>query len=203
MSQADQENTSGGRNPLLWVALIVAGLIVFIFMSSDRGGSSKTIALDAPGQIASEKAREQSDAEADNLVNRDVVVPPGMRAREYIQQLRTHGQPYQFDAIMGKASRFATEGSLADAHLVFFFAAREGHIEAMMMLAEMSDPTLFRSENNLLDHADANQAYKWYRTALDKGFEPAKERLDNLQQWAKAEAEFGNSDAQQLLLNFN
>ena len=67
----------------------------------------------------------------------------------------------------------------------------------------MSDPTLFQSENNLLDQADAVQAYKWYQLAVSGGFEPAKPRLDNLYQWAVAEAKYGNSDAQQLLLNFN
>ena len=136
-------------------------------------------------------------------IEREIVAPPGEKARDSIRRWRDQGKPYPFDQIMARASEFASDGSLADAHLMFFFAAREGHVEAMMMMAEMSDPTLFRADNNLLDRANAVQAYKWYREALDVGFEPARARLENLKNWAEAEAGYGNAEARQLLLNFN
>lgn len=197
MTQAEKEQDSNAKNPLLWVSVIVVGLIIFIFMASDRGNVGKqTIKLEAP-------QTQQPAASAQDEINRDILIPPGLRAREFIHQIRSAGKPYAFDQVMGKAAQFAGEGSLADAHLVFFFAAREGHVEAMIMMAEMSDPTLFRAENNLLDRADAIQAYKWYKQALDKGFEPARIRLENLHQWARAEASYGNTAAYQLLLNFN
>lgn len=198
MVQAEKDQEKAKTNPLIWVAIVVIGLIFFIFVGSDRG----TVGTD---DLQPTQQTETTIAEENNegRVNRELLAPPGLRAREFIGQLRDKGKPFDLEAVMAKASTFVNEGSLADAHLAFFFAAREGHVEAMMMMAEMSDPTLFQSENNLLDQADPVQAYKWYQRAVDNGFEPAKPRLVNLQQWAEAEAKYGNTDAQQLLLNFN
>jgi TPR repeat protein len=200
MTQAEKTQDKKTFNPLIWVSLVVVGLILVIFLMSDRGSTGKTNGL--AGAASEPATTEQVTRNEEGVIDRDALVPPGKRARSFIKQLRDKGEPYPFDELMAKASAFAAEGSLADAHLTFFFAAREGHVEAMMMMAEMSDPTLFRSENNLLDKPDAIQAYKWYRRALDAGFEPAKPRLDNLYQWAVAEAKFGNTDARQLLLNY-
>ena len=156
-------------------------------------------ALDSPAESLASTA---SPGEIDRDTQDDLALP-GARARLYIKQIRAAGEPYPLEKVMAKATEFSTEGSLADAHLVFFFAARAQHVEAMMTMGEMSDPTLFSAENNLMDHPDPVQAYKWYRMALDKGFEPARDRLQNLQRWAKSEASYGNIAAQQLLLNFN
>lgn len=202
MVQAEKDQQTSTTNPLIWVSLAVVALILFIFVISDRGSvNTESLTLeDQPAQSQSETASDNIEGQ----INRDLLVPPGLRAREYIDQLRHKGKPYPLEELMAKATNFTNEGSLADAYLTFFFAAKEGHVEAMMMMAEMSDPTLFQSENNLLDKADAVQAYKWYKLALDSGFEPAKSRLDNLHHWAIAEAKYGNSEAQQLLLlNFN
>lgn len=193
--QAEKEQLQPRKNPLIWVTLIVIGLILYIFFGADRGGVSR--------EPISLKPAQQVETIPEESLQTEALIPPGARAREMIQQVRAQGEPYDFEQLMASASKFASEGSLADAHLMFFFAAREGHVEAMMMMAEMSDPTLFRAENNLLDKADAIQAYKWYRLALDKGFEPARSRLENLHQWARAESDYGNTDAQQLLLNYN
>jgi len=197
MAQAEKEELQPRKNPLIWVSILVIGLIIFIFVVSDRGGVSHE-----PLPIQQAPVAETPTDDEDSI-NRESLVPPGLRARDKIQQFRNQGPPYEFDKIMALASAYASEGSLADAHLMFFFAAREGHVEAMMMMAEMSDPTLFRAENNLLDRANAIQAYKWYNHALEKGYEPAANRLENLKSWAEAEAGYGNTDAQQLLLNFN
>ncbi len=197
MTQAEKAQDKKAFNPLIWVSLAVVVMIVLIFLMADRGAGRGNSNLDAAGNA------ESADSTMDSgSIERDSLVPPGERARSFIRQLRDKGEPYPFDELMAKASAYAAEGSLADAHLTFFFAAREGHVEAMMMMAEMSDPTLFRSENNLLDKPDAIQAWKWYHRALEAGFEPAKPRLDNLYQWAVAEAKFGNNDARQLLLNY-
>ncbi len=203
MAQAEKEQGKPGVNPLIWVSIVVIGLIFFIFVASDRGSvRTETVQLEGQQPPLVEKSTDETE-NAEGQINRDVLAAPGLRAREFIGQLRQQGKPYPLEEIMAKASTYAIQGSLADAHLTFFFAAREGHVEAMMIMAEMSDPTLFQSENNLLDQADAVQAFKWYQLALDSGFEPAKPRLENLHQWAIAEAKYGNADAKQLLLNFN
>ncbi|MCH8176652.1 MAG: deoxyribonuclease, partial [Proteobacteria bacterium] len=127
---------------------------------------------------------------------------PGMRARGYIAQLRENGKPYALDSVFDKGNSYQREGNLADAHLLFFFSAREGYLPAMMKMGELADPILFQAQDSLLDTADGFQAYKWYRKAADLGHAAANERIDRLQDWALAAAKTGDAGARQLLLNF-
>ncbi len=179
----------GRINPLLWIAIVVAGLIVFVILSGDRGETSATL-VDNP------------DAAGDGSIERSLLVPPGMHAREYIGEMRAAGKPYPLDEVFARAGRHLAEGSLADAHLLYFFAAREDYLPAIMTLAEMADPTRFEAAESLLDAADATQAYKWYRKAADLGHPGAAARVDELRQWAQAASEAGDADAAQFLLNY-
>ena len=176
-------------NPLIWIGLIAIGLIMFILLSSDRGGQPPSVAG---------TTQEDSGGE----IERSLLIPPGMRARQYIAQVREGDQPYPLASVYDKGSGYQNEGSLADAHLLYFFSAREGYLPAMMKLGELADPELFRSEDSLLDRADVIQAYKWYQKAATLGHEPAVGRIKNLRRWATAESKVGNADARQLMLNF-
>ena len=189
MSELNEPGSSSRQNPLIWISLAVIGLVIFLFLNGDRGVS-------LPGGESPEVDTVSGSIE------RSLLVPPGMRARQFIEQLRAQGKPYPLQTVFDKAQKYLQEGSLADAHLLYFFAAREDYLPSIMMLGEMSDPTLFRAENSLLDHADVIQAYKWYQKAASMGHEPADERIEKLQQWASAEAEAGNPHARQLILNF-
>ena len=200
MSELNQAAPSSRRNPLLWIALVVAGLIVYVFFSGDRGGPGSVSQPQTQIKTISEVETEAESASGS--IERSLLVPPGMRARQYIEQVRENGKPYPLAEVFDRAQKYLQEGSLADAHLLYFFAAREQHLPAIMRMAEMSDPTLFRAEDSLLDYADVIQAYKWYQKAATLGHPAATERLDSLQQWAMAEAESGNPHARQLLLNF-
>lgn len=172
--------------------MAVIGLILYVIISGGR---------EQPGQTDASVA-SQIDPERSGEIRREALVPPGMRARQYVSQLRNAGKPYPGGEIFARAQRYLDEGSLADAHLLYFFAARQNHLPAIMKLAEMSDPLHFRIEDSLLDRADGIQAYKWYSKAAELGHETAAERIQGLQQWAVAEAESGNRNARQLLLNF-
>jgi len=174
------------RNPLFWVILVVIGLIVFIVFGGDRG---KTISRDKP----------KVDSQFVGEIDRNLLVPPGLRARELIEQLRAKGQPFPLDKIYEKANEYAQEGSLADAHLLFFFSAREGHVAAMMTMAEMSDPTRFRAQDSLLDHPDALESYRWYQKVAALGDPVADDRIRILREWAVQESEQGDAYARQLL----
>ena len=187
MSDLNESSSSSRNNPLIWVAVIVIGLIAFVFFGGDRG---------APVSGVSDSNEESGS------IDRSLLVPPGMRAREFIRQIRDDGEPYPLQMVHEKATQHANEGSLADAHLLYFFAAREDHLLSIMVMGEISDPTLFRAENSLLDHADVIQAYKWYQKAAALGHKAATTRINNLQQWARRESRAGNADARQLLLNF-
>ena len=144
----------------------------------------------------------QEESAISGQIERSLLVPPGMRAREYIAQLRDQGKPYPLAEAFDKATRYLQEGSLADAHLLYFFAAREDYLPAVMVMGEMSDPTRFDAADSLLDRADVIQAHKWYSRAASLGEQSAVERLQGLQQWATDEAEAGNPHARQFLLNF-
>ena len=185
MIEADSAKTK--RNPLLWIIIVVIGLVAYIFMGTERGNPVVSKPVESNNKISGD-------------IDRSLLVPPGMRARQFIEQLRTRGQPYPLDSVFDKANQYHKEGSLADAHLLYFFAAREGHVDSMMKMAEMSDPNLFQAENSLLDHADALQSYKWYQKAAQQGQADVKERIQALRHWAQQESESGNPYARQLLL---
>ena len=229
MSEANDPAPAPRRNPLIWIAIVVIGLIGFVFMNGDRGDISEpqTSAPMAPqetaeddetpvsenladvageSEVETETETETASSAEDELsagtIQRSLLIPPGMRAREYISQLREAGKPYPLSEVYDKAETYRSEGSLADAHLLYFFAARESHLPAMMMMAEMADPAWFRAEDSLLDQADPVQAYKWYRKAADLGQAEADTRLQTLHDWALDAAAAGNSEARQLLLNY-
>lgn len=186
------------RNPLFWTGLAVTGLILYIFLGSDRSGSEQT-----QGQTVSE-SEQASNSEPTSLVDNDdsdLLIPPGMGARNIIETVRKAGKPYPLNEIYNKAKAYQGNGSLADAHLLHFFNAREGHLESIMQMALMSDPTQFSPNNSLLDQADAVQSYKWYEKAALTGYQPAIDSIKNLRQWALDEAESDNPYARQLLLN--
>ena len=144
-----------------------------------------------------------STTDSGGTIERSLLVPPGMRARQYIAKLRSAGKPYPLSEVVAKAKQYRSEGSLADAHLLYFFAAREDHLAAMITMGEMSDPVMFRAEDSLLDQSDAIQAYKWYSKADELGQPFARRRLDDLGRWANEAAANGNAEASQLLLNLN
>ena len=229
MTELNEPTPSARRNPLVWIVLIVVGLILFVVLSGERGDVPLTLKTDQTS-IALSGAATQTDvaSDTDNLsgmddstsvdsaiitnganpttdsagaIDRSLLVPPGMRARQYIAKLRAAGKPYPLSEVFEKAQQYRGEGSLADAHLLYFFAAREDHLAAMMTMGEMSDPTLFRAEDSLLDQADAIQAYKWYSKAAELGQPNASQRLDGLDRWANEAAAKGNAEASQLLLN--
>lgn len=178
-------------NPLFWIILVVIGLIAYIFIGTERGNSVASKPIDN---------KVEKSAKISGEIERNLLVPPGMRARQFVEQLRIKGQPYPLEDAFQKAQDYQQEGSLADAHLMYFFAAREGHAEAMMKMAEMSDPTLFRAEDSLLDHADALQSFKWYQRVAEQGRSDASARIQELQQWALRASENGDPYARQLLL---
>ena len=194
MSELNEQAPVRRRNPLAWIVVIVVGLILFVFLGSDRRD------VNLPDKVEDIPVVETVSA-SEGTIERSLLLPPGMRAREYIEQLRTAGKPYPLAQVHDKAQNFQHEGSLADAHLLYFFAARENHLPAMMLMAQMSDPILFKAENSLLDEADAVQAFKWYSKAAELGQPAATESIDKLRQWAQDAAATGNPEARQLLLN--
>ena len=123
-------------------------------------------------------------------------------AREFIAEVRKPG-PESYGEAYDRAREYQKDGRLADAQLLYFYAARGGHAGAEFELATMNDPNHHATETSLLAKPDAFQAYKWYSAALEHGSREARGRLDALRDWATQAAAQGNSEAERLLLQWS
>jgi TPR repeat protein len=158
------------------VALLILAVWYFAFRTSDFGaaGPAPATSKQAVPEIAREVISEQQQAETPD-----------------------------YAASLEQARSLRAEGKLADAQLLYFFAARGGYTPAAFELGELYDPLHFDASASLMDKPDAFQAYKWYQQAAQAGDAQATMRLQELQMWAQQAADEGNLDAEQLLLQWN
>lgn len=201
MSPENPDNQSAATSPLIWgIIAVIVLVMVFVFFSGRSGTKTEKISLDtkekAPN-FAGEIARQEPIEPV--LV---APAPPAPGARELIRLARENQRPYPLDTLFDQALLERADKDLENAHLLFFFCAREGHLPSILMMGEMADPLLFNEEKSLLDQADPIQAYKWYKIAIERNNVEAQEKMNALQQWAEDEANTGNKIAQQLLLSF-
>ena len=126
----------------------------------------------------------------------------GDNAREVIAELRSGSGNIDYEQAYVRAQEFHQAGRVADAQLLYFFAARGNHGQAAFDLATMYDPTRYSSEISLMDHPDPYQAYKWYKQAQADGVDEAIERLAALRSWAEEAASAGDTTAEQLLVQW-
>lgn len=122
-------------------------------------------------------------------------------AREFIADVQEAGPESYADAYE-RAREHQEAGRLADAQVLYFYAARGGHAGAEFELAQMHDPNHHDPATSLLEEPNAYQAYKWYSAALEHGSTQARARLDALRDWATNAAAEGNSEAERLLLQW-
>ncbi len=122
-------------------------------------------------------------------------------ARDVIAEQQQEQAP-DYAAALEQARQLRAEGKLADAQLLYFFAARGGHAPAAFELAELYDPLHFDPATSLMEQPDPFQAFKWYQQAQQSGESRATMRLEELHDWAHQAAEEGNLDAEQLLLQW-
>ncbi len=128
----------------------------------------------------------------------------GQTARETIANLRSSsadGGSSVGDAF-AQAETHREAGELADAQLLYFYAARNGHPQAAFRLATSYDPLHHDAAASLLQRPDPFQAFRYYRQALEGGVTDADARLDALHAWAEREAPV-NAEAERLLLQWN
>ncbi len=193
MAQANQDYQSTSQSPLIWgIIAVIALLMVFIFFTGRTGTTTEKISLGS----------NQNTPKFSGEIVRPTTAPVALGARELIRLAREKNRPYPLDNLYQQALAERADNDMENAHLLFFFCAREGHLPSILMMGEMADPILFNADNSLLDQADPIQAYKWYRIAIDRNNVEAQQKMDVLKQWAETEANSGNKTAQQLLLNF-
>lgn len=124
---------------------------------------------------------------------------PGARARSLIAQLRAGDSP-DLERAFAAARQAQAEGDLADAYLLYFFAAREGHAQAALTLGTQADPASRDPADSVFEDADLNQAHKWYRLAAQHGSGEAQDRLADLRSRIEQLAADGDPSAQRISL---
>ncbi len=160
-------------------------------------------AMSPPGKPAAEKPAPVLSIPAAKDMSGGVISrqdeEPEQGARMMIAQMRKEkGNTGQkaFEA----AEKQRSMGNTADAYLLYFFAAKQGHGEAAYNLGTQADPTYYTSVNSALDEPDPGQAIKWYQLAIDAGHKDARQNLKELAKRIKQQAETGSAEAERLLL---
>jgi len=106
------------------------------------------------------------------------------------------------DTLFNQAEELKQAGKLADAHLLYFQAARQGHAGACMILAKQADPASYAAGSSILEQADITQARKWYLAAANAGDSSADNLLEKLHKHVQAQAAAGDPEASRLLLQW-
>ncbi len=147
------------------------------------------------GQTTDEANTKETNA---GIISR-AELPDTNNARALIAKLRqSKGNTGQ--QAFEEAEKQRSMGNNADAYLLYFFAAKQGHGDAALVLGTQSDPTYFTSINSAMDAPDQGQAVKWYKIAIDAGNKEAKSKLAELSKRIKKQAESGSDQAKRLML---
>jgi TPR repeat protein len=124
---------------------------------------------------------------------------PGSRARALIAQLRA-SDSLDLERAFSAAQKAQAAGELADAYLLYFFAARDGHAAAALTLGTQADPATRDPADSVFEDADLNQAHKWYQLAAQNGSSEAQDRLADLRSRIERLAADGDPLAQRITL---
>jgi TPR repeat protein len=122
-------------------------------------------------------------------------------ARSIIASLQEAGS-IDYDEAFERAAEFQRVGRVADAQMLYFFAARANHARSAFELASMNDPNHHDPATSLAAEPEPFQAYRWYTAARDQGMTAAATRLEELHDWAETAAAAGDSEADRLLLQW-
>jgi TPR repeat protein len=152
--------------------------------------------LDQPAQepLPVEQAPVEEPAVAEPMDDR-----PGAKARLLIAQMRSSGN-IDLDKAFAEAGAAQAAGDLSDAYLLYFFAAREGHVASALALGRQADPASHDPANSVFEEPDLNQAHKWYRIAADSGDADGRKRLAALRARVDEMAADGDPQAQRISL---
>jgi TPR repeat protein len=126
----------------------------------------------------------------------------GDSGREIISELSSAEGGVDYARAHERAQAYQAEGRMADAQLLYFFAARGGNAAAAFDLATFYDPNHHSQTPSLMEEPDPFQAYRWYRAAEEAGHQDASERLADLRAWAEQAADGGDVEAERLLLQW-
>jgi TPR repeat protein len=124
---------------------------------------------------------------------------PGSRARSLIAAMRASGS-VDLQQVYTEAVEAQARGEHADAYLLYFFAAREGHADAALALGRQADPASRDPNDSVFSAGDYQQAHKWLQRAAEAGSSEAAERLADLRGRLEGLAAGGDPQAQRITL---
>ncbi len=156
----------------------------------------------APAPAPVPPAKQKPATPAPKTADTKPATPPGSRARAIIAELKQQQGAADLDRIFTSAEDLKAEGMLADAHLLYFYAAKQGHAPSAMALGMMHDPDYHSKLTSIMDKPDPAQAYKWYSQAAESGNLMARAHLDDLRARVELAAAGGDATAKRLLLQW-
>ena len=196
----DREQKAGASpSNRLWliISAIMAVTLIAVFMVPDGREQAEDIPLPAaPTTPVSSLNEAEPDAPRQaEMPAAEEALAEGEAARRFLAE----SPDLDAGTIFRRAEVFRRDGRVADAWLLYFKAARDGHAQAAMVLAEQADPAFFDAASSMLDTPDLVQAHKWYELARRNGSREAGERLDKLMKRLEQAAADGDRQAQVLL----
>jgi TPR repeat protein len=126
----------------------------------------------------------------------------GEEARAIIEGLDAAPAIETLDRAYAEGRALRDAGRTADAYLLFFYAAREGHAPSALALGAMADPAQAAGERGATGEPNLFEAHKWYALASELGNTTAEARLADLRSRVEAAAAAGDLQAERLLLQW-
>ncbi len=202
------------RRPGPWklIAIVVVLTLIGVWLVPDNApedqADTQPLATpdQAPAGVRDSVPSLLSDGPADDPAPVETPPPtevvdarPGARARALIAEMRADGD-IQLDEMFAAAQQTQAEGEMADAYLLYFFAAREGHAASALTLGTQADPAQRDPQDSVFDAPDIIQAHKWYEAAAQNGNVQGRERLADLRRRVEQLAADGDPQAQRISL---
>ena len=191
-----------------WKLIVIVAVLTLIgvwLVPGERPGDKPAVAEKpaepAPSLLTEEGASSEPPATPEEPATEAEPVDdrPGARARALIAKMRAAGESRP-DEVFAAAQQAQRDGELADAYLLYFFAAREGHAGAALALGTQADPASRDPADSVFEAADLTQAHKWYQAAAQLGDSEAQRRLADLRQRVEQMAAGGDPQAQRISL---
>lgn len=197
------------RRPGPWKLIVIVAVLTLIGVwlvpgddTDDQSGDAGRKADGAPSLLGDAPSAPSGSALTlpENLPPADTVDDsPGAKARALIANMRASGE-IRLDEVFSAAQQAQQKGELADAYLLYFFAAREGHTPSAFALGSQADPLHRDPANSVFEAADTVQAHKWYQIAARNGDAQSTERLADLRRRVEQLAASGDPQAQRTAL---
>jgi TPR repeat protein len=193
-----------------WKLIVIVALLTVIgvwLVPEDEPGVEPTV-VDRPDTAAPSLLSDASGPALDGDPSIDLPAtkaganagPPGARARGLIAELRAGGNSEDLGSLFAAAEEARAAGEMADAYLLYFYAARKGDAASALALGTQADPATRDPESSVFESADLTQAHKWYQMAAQSGDTTARTRLADLRARVDQLADSGDVEAQRISL---